>query len=70
VDDQPVFIPTEIEDDAVVTYEIDGSPELPLDLGWGGPMRFGRNCKPGPDRPQNPDDTPRIPAVSDGRSPA
>jgi len=48
VDDQPVFVAAEIEDNSVVTYEIDGTAELPLYFGRIGPMRLGRNREPRP----------------------
>ena len=50
VDDQPVFVAAEIEDDPVVAYEIDGAAELPLYLGWIGPLCLGGNREPGTDR--------------------
>jgi hypothetical protein len=49
MDDQPVFVPTEIENDPVVAHEIDGVAELPFDLVWVRPARPGRNCEPGAD---------------------
>src|SRR5439155_19313167 len=50
VDDQPVFVAAEIEDDPVIAHEIDGTAELPLDLGWIIPLCFGGNREPGTDR--------------------
>jgi hypothetical protein len=38
VDDQPVFIATEIKDDPVVAHEIDSTAELPLYFGWVSPI--------------------------------
>ena len=39
VDDQPIFVAAEIEDDAVVTEEIDGRAELSLDVARTAPAR-------------------------------
>src|SRR5947199_10268046 len=50
VDDQPVFVAAEIKDDPVIAHEIDGTAELPLDLGWIIPLCFGGNREPGTDR--------------------
>ena len=50
VGDQPVFVAAEIKDDPVVPHEVGGTAELPLDLGWISPLRFGDNREPRPDR--------------------
>src|SRR5712691_3472764 len=50
VDDQPIFVAAEIEDDPVVAHEIDGVAELPPYLGRIRPTRLGRGSEPRPSR--------------------
>jgi len=71
VDDQPVFVAAEIEDNPVVTYEIDGTAELPLYFGRIGPMRLGRNREPRPNWAFGTRVTrPKFSQSAEGRSPA
>src|SRR4029077_15110797 len=51
VNDQPVLVAAEIEDDAIVAHEIDGTAELPIYLGRTLPLCSGGNREPCPDRP-------------------
>jgi hypothetical protein len=50
MDDQPVLVAAQIEDDPIVAREIDSAAKLPLYLGRGCPMRFCCNRDPGMDR--------------------
>jgi hypothetical protein len=72
VDDQPIFVAAEIEDDSVVAHEVDGAAELPLYFGRVGPMRLGRYL--GRYREPRPNwacgDAPKIVSECEGRSPA
>lgn len=48
MDDQPVLVAAEIEDDTAVAHEIDGTAKLALYFGRVGPMRLRRNREPRP----------------------
>jgi hypothetical protein len=50
VDDQSVLVATQVKDDSIVAYEIDGVAELPLDLAWIFPVRFRCYREPSTDR--------------------
>ena len=50
VDDQAVFVATQIKDHSIITNEIDSPAELPFYFGRIGPPCLGRNRDPGPDR--------------------
>jgi len=51
VHDQPILIPAEIKDDAVVGNEIDGRAELSLHIDRATPLRLSRRSEPKTDRP-------------------
>jgi hypothetical protein len=55
VDDQPVFVATQIKDHPIIADEIDSATELPLYFGRISPMCLGRNRDPG--------QRPRLPAL-------
>ena len=46
MDDQPVFVATQIKDDPIVAYEVDGATKLSLYLGGIRPTRFRCNGHP------------------------
>jgi len=48
MDDQPLFVATDIKDHPVVAHEIDRTAELPLYLGWISPFRLGGSREPRP----------------------
>jgi hypothetical protein len=51
VGDQPILVPAEIKDDAIVCNEIDGRAELLLYIGGAMPIRLLRCADPKTDRP-------------------
>jgi hypothetical protein len=51
VHDQPVFVPTEIKDDAIVAYEINRRPELSLYIRRPTPLRASCCREAQADRP-------------------
>src|SRR5262245_38411512 len=46
VNDQSILVPAEIEDNAIVTYEVDGATELTLDIARALPPCLCNHCVP------------------------
>jgi hypothetical protein len=50
VDDQPILVPTDIENEPIVTNEVHGCYELVLHVNWTLPLRSCNYRKPRPKR--------------------
>src|SRR5437660_1756265 len=50
MDDQPIFVSADIENEAILAYEVHTCPKLELDLRGTSPLRSGHNGKPRAER--------------------